>query len=58
MQNDANNSKYVCIICSYICRTDICYAFYILYVYGLRMHLPRMDGNENHVDTPALEQDY
>jgi hypothetical protein len=56
-QNDANNTQRVCLVRSYVCCADICCAFYILYVHGLRMRVLRVEGNENLVDTSALEQD-
>ena len=57
MLNDANNTKRICPIRSYVCHSNIHYAFYILSVHGLRMRVLRMEGNEDHVDTPTLEQD-
>ena len=57
-RNDANNPKRVCSVRSYVCHFDIRYAFYILCVHGLRMPVLRMEGNEDHVNTSALEQDY
>jgi hypothetical protein len=53
--NDANNLKRVCLIRGYVCCADICCGFFILSVYGLRMRVPRMEGNEDYVDTPTLE---
>ena len=55
MLNDANNTKRVCPVRGYVCCTDIRCAFFILSIYGLRMRVLRMEGTEDHVDTPTLE---
>ena len=57
-RNDANNTERVCLIRSYVCHSDIRCAFHILSIHGLRMRVLRMEGNEDHVDTSALEQGY